>query len=78
MNKEQINTLATIVNRFNELYTTSKQGKEALVNVRFALLTNFITEEEKDVLFKAQYVLESIMGKTNVRDAVNYFESLNN
>lgn len=78
MNKEQINTLATIATRYAELNSASKQAKQAITEARFKAFNSMLSDEDKQTLYAAEDILSKIAGKTNVRDAVNYFESLNN
>lgn len=76
MTQEQINTLATVTNRYAKLNIAAQDARKAIQNVTFELFEGVVNEGQIEVLKKAEKILEEIYGNTSVRDAIKHFNTL--
>jgi hypothetical protein len=76
MTKQEIIELATIASQYKILKLAAQQTVKSLMNLKFELFTDFISDEEMTILVKAEKIANEISSNTNERDAIKYFESL--
>jgi hypothetical protein len=76
MTNQEIGELATIASRYKILKLAAQQTVKSLMNLKFELFTDFISDEEMTILVKAEKIANEISSNTNERDAIKYFESL--
>jgi len=78
MNNQEVNQLATIATRYSEVNSSAKQARLAILEVKFKLFSDFISEEEEEILTKAMQILEQIGDNTKQWDAVKYYNQIIN
>ena len=78
MNNQEVNQLATIATRYSEVNSAAKQARLAILEVKFKLFSDFISEEEEEILTKAMQILEQIGDNTKQWDAVKYYNQIIN
>ena len=76
MTNQEINKLATIATRYAQLQTAAKTADKIITEVKFNLFADIITNEELELLKKAQEVLEKISSNTHQTDAISYYKKI--
>ena len=77
MNDKQINELTTIVTRFTEVRVTAIAAKKSINELKFVMITDLVSDEDKIALQKAQDIVDRIAANTSERDAIKYFNKIN-
>ena len=77
MTDQQINELTTIVSRFTEVKAAAKAAKNSINELKFVMITDLVSEEDKKILQQAQDIVERITSNTSERDAIKYFKKIN-
>lgn len=75
MIQEEINKLATITTRYANLNIAAKDAAKAINMVKFLLFTDFISEEEKNILENSMNIMHDISNRTSKYDAITYFKT---
>jgi hypothetical protein len=66
--------LATIVSRCTQLSESAKAAKKSITNFRFELFQDIISDEEKQILIKAQDIAERVAGMVDIDYAIRAYE----
>lgn len=77
MNDKQINELTTIVTRFTEVRVTAITTKKSINELKFVMITDLVSDEDKKILQQAQDIVERIASNASERDAIKYFNKIN-
>lgn len=76
MDDKDINEIVTISTRFKELNTASKIADSAIKDVIMTSFSDMLSDDDNEVLRKAQDIISDIRSKTNERDIFTYIKNL--
>jgi hypothetical protein len=76
MTPKEINQAVNITAKFAEQRLLCKQARKAIMEARFAMLADCITEEEKAILFRAEELLEKIADVYGYSYTLKYINNL--
>lgn len=76
-NAKQIHTAATIVQRLTVANIHAQYAIAALKEVKHAEYQGMLSDGDHAVIYAAMAVLEDLIGRTGVRNAIEHFNSTN-
>ena len=76
MTPQQIRILATITSRYYELNALAKKASNAIEALKFKIFTGSVSDEDLEILAKAQSIAERIADNHTTTDAIKYFTKL--
>ena len=76
MTQQQIHELATIASRYAELKALAKEASSAMTALKWKLFAGAVSDEELEILSKAQSIAEKVADNHTTTDSIKYFTKL--
>lgn len=76
MQPKNMHTLATICTRYADLHNSALNARKGLQTLKTHLFIDSVNDEEREILKKAQEIVERLQDNHSVHDAIKYYNSL--